>query len=81
MSAIEGKYGVITAEKKQFCPGEPVFILRATDPLAALAVEDYATVCELNGCDPDHVAAARNHAERIRRWQEQNPGLVKQLPD
>ena len=28
MPAIEGKYGEITAEKKQFHEGEPVFLLR-----------------------------------------------------
>lgn len=81
MSAIEGKYGIITAEKKQFHPGEPVFLLRATDPLAADAVEDYASRCVAARCENDHVVAVFQHADRIRKWQQENPSLVKKLPD
>jgi len=32
--ASDGKYGTITASKKQFHENEPLFILRAADPLA-----------------------------------------------
>jgi hypothetical protein len=81
MSAIEGKYGIITAEKKFFHPGEPVFLLRATDPLAPKAVRTYALMCRENGCEQDHIDASYRHAERIEEWQRENPELVKKLPD
>lgn len=79
--ATDGKYGEVTCSGKQLHPGEPVFLLRATDPLAPVAVENYAARCKFAGCDPEHVAAAHRHAARIRAWQEANPELVKKLPD
>lgn len=81
MPAIEGKYGEITASKKQFHPGEPVFLLRSTDPLAYMAVLDYVKWCVAAGCTDEHVEAVQEHAMRIRDWQRANPDLVKRLPD
>lgn len=80
-TAIEGKYGIITAEKKQFHPGEPVFLLRATDPLAVLAIKAYAFHCSKSGCEEQHIQAAFDHAKRIEDWQAAHPELVKKLPD
>lgn len=78
--AFDGKYGIITAEKKQFHPGEPIFLLRGTDALAPMAIEKYADICENYGCGSEHVTAIRAHAARIAKWQEENSGLVK-TPD
>lgn len=36
------KYGFITTERKRLHPGEPVFLLRATDPIAPALIEEYA---------------------------------------
>lgn len=80
-TAIEGKYGEIRAEKKDFHPGEPVFLLRATDPIAPAVIEEYAKRCDAAGCEPDHVVAAMDHAHRMRKWQRLNASLVKGLPD
>jgi hypothetical protein len=80
VSATDGKYGEITSTGKQFHPGEPIFILRATDALAPHLIRDYAVRCELAGCDEAHVAAALSHAERIAEWQQEHPELVKK-PD
>lgn len=77
----EGKYGAITASGKQFLPDEPLFILRATDPLTPQAIRQYADLCEECGCDPAHIVTARQHAERIRLWQWENPQHVKNKPD
>ncbi len=79
--AVEGKYGEITTTGKPLHPGEPVFLFRATDPLAVAAIRNYATQCHFAGCDPEHVAAVRAHANRIAAWQKANPDLVKKLPD
>lgn len=81
MSATGGKYGAVTAEKKQFHPGEPVFLLRATDPLAPEAVMAYARQCIAAGCSNEHCSAALDHASRIALWQKLHPELVKKLPD
>jgi hypothetical protein len=79
--ATDGKYGEITTTGKALHPDEPVFLLRATDPFAADLVAEYARYCEANGCNPEHTAAARRHAGRIRDWQRDHPALVKDLPD
>lgn len=81
MSATDGKYGVITAEKKQFCEGEPVFLFRATDPFAPEIIDRYAEMCQVEGCSLEHCAAVRAHASRIREWQKSNHTLVKPIPD
>lgn len=79
--AIEGKYGEVTTTGKQFHPGEPVFILRATDPIAPATVRAYGMQCELFQCDPEHAASVYAAAERIAEWQKSHPELVKKLPD
>lgn len=77
---IDGKYGRITTERGDFYPEEPVFLLRAQDPLAPGAIESYAILCEMEDCDPGHVAAVREAAARMEEWQEANPELVKARP-
>lgn len=79
--ADEGKYGKITSSEVKFHPGEPVFLLRATDPFAANLVIEYARRCEREGCDKQHIDNAFDHAMRIAAWQRENPELVKPLPD
>lgn len=76
-----GKYGAIFSTKKKFHPGEPVFLIRATDPLAYKLVQEYAERCMVAGCDAAHIKAAFDHAARIFDWQQQNPILVKKKPD
>lgn len=77
---LDGKYGEVSTERKELHPGEPVFLLRAQDPLAPRAVDLYAEICEMRGCDPAHVEAAQRHAARIRAWQGEHPDLVKDKP-
>lgn len=79
--AIEGKYGEIRASKKDFHPGEPIFILRATDPLAPSLIEEYAARAEGAGCAPEFITQAMDHAQRMRKWQRLNADLVKGRPD
>lgn len=79
--ATEGKYGEITAEKKEFHPGEPVFLLRATDPLAPLAIRLYYELCMAQCCDRAYIKAVAEHALRMADWQRANPTFVKDKPD
>lgn len=81
MPATEAKYGEITTTGKQLYPGEPVFLLRGTDPLAPAAIRNYAVHCSFAGCDREHVAAVNAIADRIEEWQKASPDLVKKLPD
>lgn len=78
---IEGKYGTITASEKKFHPGEPVFLIRGTDPFAAHSIIDYARRCQSAGCPAEHVDAAFDQAMKIADWQRENPEKVKALPD
>lgn len=79
--AVEGKYGTITAELKEFHEGEPVFLIRATDPLAVPSVLAYAHRAAAAGCSPKFVRDCRIHAEAIKQWQYVNRDKVKKLPD
>ena len=81
MSAVENKYGIITSTAKEFHPGEPVFVLRATDPLAPQAIRNYAHGCEINGCSKEHVEQCLEQANRMEQWQFANLDKVKRLPD
>ena len=51
---------------------EPVFLIRAQDSTAALAVEAWAALSEMAGAHPDIVEMARQHAVLIRVWQDEH---------
>jgi hypothetical protein len=63
--------------------GEPYFRIRAQDALAPLAVEAWASFCELaataTGVDNLYRQAreAREIAEDMRKWQTNNPEKTK----
>lgn len=78
---IPGKYGEIKTERKKFHPGEPIFLLRSTDPFAPQAIIDYARRCERDGAAKAMVDEVFDHAMRVAEWQRENPELVKPLPD
>lgn len=76
------KYGVITSDKKTFHPHEPIFLIRATDPLAVAAINQYQALAIKHNCTMRFAAEVSSHALRIANWQRQNPELVKQgVPD
>ena len=64
---IQDPAGLIPAD-------EPVFLLRAQDKLACMAVDYYATLCE-EAQAPEVAAKARTHAERMGAWPK------KKVPD
>lgn len=77
----ENKYGEVMIENGVLHEGEPVFLLRGTDPLTPVAILEYAKRCEESGCNTDHVESCRKRAEEITDWQRRNFELVKSLPD
>lgn len=78
---IPGKYGEIKTERKKFHAGEPIFLIRSTDPFATQAIIDYARRCEREGASRQMVDEVFDHAMRVAEWQRENPELVKPLPD
>jgi hypothetical protein len=80
-TASSGKYGVIVAEKKQFHPDEPLFLIRATDPDAVQILREAARLYLTRGSPLEQVRATREAAERIAVWQAANPDLVKKAAD
>lgn len=80
-AAESDKYGTISATKKEFHEGEPVFLIRGTDPFATSAIIEYARRCEREGATRELVDEAFDHAMRLAEWQRMNPELVKALPD
>lgn len=52
---------------------EPVFVLRAKDPLSPVVVEDWARQAELTGAhEPAKIAEARGWAQRMREWRTEH---------
>lgn len=58
---------------------EPVFLIRAKDVCAPEAVEAWAAIAQAEGASPLIVSTARQHAQRMREWQEKT-GIAK-IPD
>lgn len=52
---------------------EPVFVLRAKDPLAAKLVEDWAARAVISGTHEDaRIQGAYRFAQSMRAWREQH---------
>jgi hypothetical protein len=76
----ENVTGVVYLTGKPLHPGEPVYVLRATNPLAPEILDEYALRCEKASVAPESVERVRLAAARIRAWQALNPHLVE-LPN
>lgn len=59
----------------KFKPGEPIFILRAQDVLAAGIVETWIVRGKHHGVSPDKLASAQKIADAMREWP------TKKVPD
>lgn len=59
---------------------EPVFLLRAQDGNAPDVVDYWATVAGFHGANQDIVQAARDHAQRMRDWQETHGFKTPDMP-
>lgn len=60
---------------KAALPDEPIFVIRAQDPLSAEIVDEWANRAELLGVAADKVAEARACAVVMADWP------VKKVPD
>jgi hypothetical protein len=59
---------------------EPVFLLRAQDKVAPDVVEAWASLAEIWDADKDIVQRAREHAQAMRRWQDEHGCKIPDLP-
>jgi hypothetical protein len=62
----------------EFAAGEPYFFLRAQDMHSTYAVRQYAEAVGV--LDPKGKAECLAFADRMEKWQDENPDKVKQ-PD
>lgn len=51
---------------------EPVFVLRARDPLAPQAIRHWATMASGGLHEPDKVQRALDEADEMEKWHAQN---------
>mgnify|MGYP003637731231 FL=1 len=51
---------------------EPLFTLRASDPMAASYVKHWAEMAELNNESSEKIISAKATAEAMYRWKEEN---------
>lgn len=59
---------------------EPVFLLRAQDINAPVVVDFWADEAEREGADSDIIKAARDQADAMRAWQDNNGCKIPDLP-
>jgi len=69
--------GVVYLTGKPLHNGEPVFVLRATNPLAPEIIDEYLLRCVAAGVAPEQIEKIQVAAARIRTWQSLNPHLVE----
>lgn len=80
-AGVDTKMGEVTSSEKEFHEGEPVFVIRAQDPLATQAIMAYRDICINNGCNTAHIDAIENARDAVDNWQTDNDELVKDRPD
>jgi hypothetical protein len=71
MKHARDDYNRIQDPAKKIPEEEPVFLLRAQDELASLAVDYWADLMESNGGDPELIRLAREHAAKMAAWPNQ----------
>jgi len=60
---------------------EPVFLLRAQDTVAPQVVEIWALAAQKAGADDGIVQHAYEHAQLMRKWQEEHGCKVPDMPE
>lgn len=71
MLHISKSYNERIQDNKNIIPDdEPVFLLRAQDALAASLISRWADDLQRNNGDPKLVKMAREHAVKMREWQQ-----------
>lgn len=77
MDPADSKYGVISASKKAFHVGEPVFLIRGTDALACEAIRAYGKLAADAGRPTSFLSDIADHERAVAAWQAVHVELVK----
>lgn len=59
---------------------EPVFLLRGQDVFAPETIRSWASRVAAYGGDPEIIKMAREHADRMSKWQRENASKCPDLP-
>ena len=57
---------------------EPLFLLRARDKFALMALYEYRAVCEGGGCTPEHLAGIGRTLRLFERFASDQPERMKE---
>jgi len=83
MRTIDGKYHIENDQIIKTATGEvvpeeePLFLLRARDPLAVSALLDYMDCCDARGCTRAQVALVGLRAEMFKLFRRTHPEAMK----
>lgn len=77
----DSRFGEVKSSRIKFHSGEPVVVIRGTDPLASKVMIDYARLAERDGTAKEVVDEMFDHAMTIAEWQRHNPELVKPVSE
>lgn len=84
MRRIDSKYHVdndklVKTSNGQPIPSdEPTFLFRGRDRLALPMLRHYKTICEQDGCLPEHMEALRGMIQEFEFFEIYNPDKMKQ---
>lgn len=70
----------LPAEEGGIPADEPVFLLRAQDALAPMAIEAWVRGLEHHRGDPETAAAVRQHIDRMFEWQNTHGAKIPDAP-
>ena len=76
--SIDGDRIVNTVSGEAIPEDEPLFLLRARDRLAFDAIRHYYLLSVADQCREDHKESLLQTIARFSKWQDDNPGRVKQ---
>lgn len=75
-AAVSAKYGAVEAERGEFHPGEPVFVIRGSDPVAGDAIRAYKRAARRAGVDKAELEDLDAVAAYVEGWQQFNADKV-----
>lgn len=77
----DSRFGHVKSSKIKFREGEPVVVIRGTDPLASKVMIEYARMAERDGAAKEVADEMFDHAMTIAEWQRHNPEHVKSVSE
>ena len=73
------KFGKVILGNAVLPDDEPVFVIRANDPLAANAVRAYGRMASNVHAPREHIQGVEEAAREIERYQHAHPDLIEEI--